>query len=326
MNVSTWPVAAADVLAARARLQGRVLRSPLRRSDWLSSIAGTEVFLKLESLQPTGSFKIRGAFNAALRHVEREGSRGMVTASAGNHGSGLAYAAQKLGLALTVYAPHDAPQAKLQAILRYGAQLIQTESYDDAERQARASATPDGGKYISPYADEDVIAGAGTVGLEIFEDVPDSATIVVPIGGGGLTSGIGIVARAVRPAARIIGVEAAASTAFSSALAAGRIVPITPGKTLADGLAGNVDPDTPTFAIVRDTVAGVVTVSEAELAAAMRGLALHEHLIAEGAGAAAVAAIAHGKIAQPAGPVVAIVSGANVDVDRLLQVLSGGDT
>ena len=325
MTVSTSPVTAADVLAARARLHGRVLRSPLRRSDWLSSIARTDVFLKLESLQPTGSFKIRGAFNAALRHVERGGSRALVTASAGNHGCGLAYAAQKLGLALTVYAPRDAPQSKAQAIRRYGAQLIQTESYDEAERQARASATSDGGTYISPYADGDVIAGAGTVGLEIFEDVPDSATIVVPIGGGGLTSGIGIVARAVRPSTRITAVEAAASTAFSSALAAGRIVPITPGKTVADGLAGNVDPDTPTFDIVRATVAGIVTVSEAELAAAMLGLASHEHLIAEGAGAAAVAAVAHGKIAQTApGPVVAIVSGANVDVDRLLQVLKEG--
>jgi threonine dehydratase len=317
-------VTAADILAARARLQGRVLRSPLRRSDWLSSIAGTDVYLKLESLQPTGSFKIRGAFNAALRHVERGGSRALVTASAGNHGSGLAYAAQQLGLALTVYVPRDAPQAKVQAIRRCGAQLIQTESYDEAERQARAaSATADGGKYISPYAEEDVIAGAGTVGLEIFEDLPDSAAIIVPIGGGGLTSGIGIVARAIRPATRITAVETAASTAFSSALAAGRIVPITPGKTLADGLAGNVDPDTPTFDIVRTTVTGVITVSEPELAAAMRGLASHEHLIAEGAGAAAVAAIAHKKIAQTAGPVVVIVSGANVDVDRLLSVLNG---
>jgi threonine dehydratase len=316
---------AADILAARTRLQGRVLRSPLRRSDWLSSIVGTDVYLKLESLQPTGSFKIRGAFNAALRHVERRGSRTLVTASAGNHGSGLAYAAQQLGLALTVYVPHDAPQAKLQAIRRCGAQLIETEGYDEAERQARASATADGGRYISPYAEEEVIAGAGTVGLEIFEDVPDTAAIVVPIGGGGLTSGIGIVARAVRPATRITAVETAASTAFSSALAAGRIVPITPGKTIADGLAGNVDPDTPTFDIVRATVTGVITVSEAELAAAMRGLAAQEHLIAEGAGAAAVAAIAHGKIAQAAGPVVAIVSGANVDLDRLLSVLNGPD-
>jgi threonine dehydratase len=316
-------VTAADILAARARLQGRVLRSPLRRSDWLSSIAGLDVYLKLESLQPTGSFKIRGAFHAALRHVERRGSRTLVTASAGNHGSGLAHAAQELGLALTVYVPRDAPQAKLQAIARCGAKIIHTESYDEAERQARASATT--GKFISPYADEDVMAGAGTVGLEIFEDLPDSAAIVVPIGGGGLASGIGIVARAIRPEARIIAVEAAASTAFSSSLAAGRIVTITPGKTLADGLSGNLDPDTPTFEIVRDTVAGVVTVSEAELGAAMRGLASHEHLIAEAAGAAGVAAVAHGKITRIAGgPIVAIVSGANVDLDRLLPVLKDG--
>jgi threonine dehydratase len=325
-----------EVLEAAARLKGRVLRSPLRRSEWLSSLAGRDVRLKLESLQPTGSFKIRGAFNAALRH----GSQApLVTASAGNHGRALAYAAEALGLSLTVYVPAGAPRAKQDAIRRHGAELKQVADYDEAERAAKAHAASGRVTYVSPYAHPDVIAGAGTIALEVLEDLPDAATIVVPLGGGGLASGIGIVARALshvegpdetglgnlclprvaRP--RVIGVEAEASTAFAASLAAGCITTIVPKPTLADGLAGNLDPDSPTFQIVRDTVDEVISVPEAALRAAMRGLAEHEHLIAEGAGAAGVAAIQTGLAGRWAGPIVAVVSGANVDVDRLMSAI-----
>jgi threonine dehydratase len=317
-----------DVLQARARIKTRVLHTPLRRSEWLSDIAGREVFLKLESLQPTGSFKIRGAMNAALRHAERHGEAAprIVTASAGNHGRGLAYAAESLGLALTVYVPRDAPATKRDAIARHGAELKLVDGYDETERSAKRHAADGGATYISPYANADVIAGAGTIALEIFEDLPDVAAIVVPMGGGGLASGIGTVARAVKPQApspkpRIVGVEAAASTAFTTSLAAGRITEIMPGPTLADGLAGNLDPDSMTFDIVRTTVDGIVTVSEEEIAAAMRGLAAHDHLIVEGAGAAAVAAIQAGKCGAAGGPIVAVASGANIDLERLVRVL-----
>jgi threonine dehydratase len=321
-----------DVLAARARIRARIPRTPLRRSEWISDLARRDVYLKLESLLPTGSFKLRGGLNAALRHVERHGAAAppTVTASAGNHGRALAYAAESLRLRLTVYVPRDAPRAKRDAIARHGAELKLVDGYDETERAAKRHAAAGDATYISPYADADVIAGAATVGLEIFEDLPEVATIAVPMGGGGLASGIGIVANAMRggreSASRpeIIGVEAAASTAFSTSLAAGRITEITPDPTLADGLAGNLDPDSMTFGIVRDTIRRVVTVSEEELAAAMRGLAANDHLIVEGAGGAAVAAIQAGKCGHDRGPIVAIVSGANVDLDRLVQVLSAG--
>ncbi|MGH9311812.1 MAG: threonine ammonia-lyase [Vicinamibacterales bacterium] len=322
-----------DILQARLRIRTRILRTPLRRSEWLSAIAGCDVFLKLESLQPTGSFKIRGALNAAVSHVERHGAAAppIVTASAGNHGRALAYAAESLRLRLTVYVPRDAPRAKQDAIARHGADLKPVADYDEAERAAKRHAASGEAIYISPYANADVIAGAGTIAVEIFEDLPEVAAIAVPIGGGGLAGGIGLVACAAEPRPeapsprpQIIGVEAAASTAFTSSLAAGRITAITPGPTLADGLAGNLDAGSITFELVRDTVRRVVTVTEDELAGAMRGLAAHDHLIAEGAGAAAVAAIQAGKCDADRGPIVAILSGANVDLDRLVQVLSRG--
>lgn len=315
----------ADVFLARSRIRTLIPRTPLRRSEWLSEIAGRDVFLKLESLQPTGSFKIRGALNAALCHLERHGAAGppMVTASAGNHGRGLAYAAEWLGLRLTVYVPRDAPRVKRDAIARHGAELKLVAGYDETEQAAKRHASSGDAIYISPYSNAEVIAGAGTIAVEILEDLPEVETIAVPVGGGGLASGIGIVARCVsRP--WVIGVEAAASTAFTTSLAAGRVTHIAPGPSIADGLTGNLDPDSMTFALVRDTVRRVVTVSEEELAGAVRGLAANDHLIVEGAGGAAVAAIQAGKCDGDRGPIVAVVSGANVDVDRLVQVLGGG--
>jgi threonine dehydratase len=311
-----------DVLLARTRIRSRILRTPLIRSDWLSAISGRDVFLKLESLQPTGSFKIRGALNAAIRHLERHGTEAppLVTASAGNQGRALAYAAEALGLSLTVYVPRDAPRAKQEAIRRHGADVKHVADYDEAERAAKRHASGGTAVFISPYAHEAVIAGAGTIALEILEDRPDVEAIVAPIGGGGLASGIGLVARAVgKP--RVIGVEASASTAFTTSLAAGRITTIVPEPTLADGLAGNLDPESPTFEIVRSTVSRVVTVSEEELTAAVRGLAEKEHLIAEGAGAASVAAIQSAKVTAERGVIAAIVSGANIDLERLLPCL-----
>jgi threonine dehydratase len=309
------------VVKARARIHDRVLRTPLVRSEWLSPLAGRDVLLKLESLQPTGSFKLRGAFNAALRHLERHGTPAppLVTASAGNHGRALACAAQALGLRLTVYAPRTAPRAKTDAIRRHGAELRLVATYDDAERDAKRHAAGGDAVYVSPYADEDVIAGAGTIGLEILEDVPGAGVVAVPLGGGGLISGVGLVVKAAAPRAAVVGAEAEASPAFTVSLSKGRITEIDPRPTLADGLAGNLDADSMTFGLVQRVVDRVTLVSETELRDAMRGLAAHDHLIAEGAGAAAAAAIAAGKIDAGDGPIVAIVSGANVDLERFLQ-------
>ena len=309
----------ADVMAARRRIREWVDVTPLHDSAWLSSLAAQPVALKLENVQRTGSFKIRGAFNA-LALLER-GAK-VVTASAGNHGRAVALAAEMLGLRATVFAPSDAPKAKLQAIERHGADLRRVGSYDEAEASARNFAREHGQPFVSPYNHPDVIAGAGTIALEIFDVEPHPATIVVPVGGGGLIAGIAIAARAIAPRVRIIGVEAEASTAFSTSLRNGRITEIDPRPTLADGLAGNLEPNSITFAIVQRLVEDVVTISEEELAAAIRGLAGEEHLIAEGAGAAAVAALVAGKV-RAEGSTVAIVSGANIDLSRLVGVLRG---
>jgi threonine dehydratase len=315
------PVTLDDIRAAAARLEGRVLRTPLRHSPWLSAHCGADIFLKLETLQPTFSFKIRGAFNVVLKIVETYGgdAPSLVTASAGNHGRALAHAARVAKLPLTVYAPATAPRVKLEGIRASGAALKVCRDYDEAEVRAKEHAAAGTALFISPYSHPDVIAGAGTIALEILSDEPRITGIVVPIGGGGLISGIAIAATELSRLCRIRGVEVAASSPHTRALAAGRIVPIEVGDTLADGLAGNLDPETITFDIVRARVATIDVIEEQWLARAISALAREEKLIAEGAGATATAAVlAHG--AGP-GPTAVIVSGANIDLDKLKGLL-----
>jgi threonine dehydratase len=290
-----------------------VLRTPVRYSDWLSHLSGGEVFLKLETIQPTFSYKIRGATNAVLKLAAEAADVPIVTASAGNHGRAMAHAGRAAGLHLTVYVPESAPRAKVDAIHQLGAELRLCLDYDDAERCAREHGATGRAVYISPYAHPDVIAGAGTVALEVLEDIPDTDTIVVAIGGGGLISGVAIAAD---DRAEVCGVEVAASTPFTTSLAAGRITTIDVGETIADGLSGNLDPETPTFEIVRQRVRRVVVVSEEEVVAAMRDVAHHERLIVEGAAAAAVAGIASRKIDVGNRKAVVVVSGANIDLGK----------
>jgi threonine dehydratase len=315
-----------DVLQARRRIAPYLRRTPLAASNWLSDLAGGQVWLKLESLQLSNSFKSRGAFNAVLARLERGAARDqqLVTASAGNHGRALAAAAETFHVPLVVFTPADAPQAKLAAIRRHGADLrAEARDYDHAELLARTFSEEHGTPFISPYNDPDVVAGAGTIALEVFEDLPDVDAMVLPIGGGGLISGVAMMVRAVAPAHRIIGVEAEASHAFQTSISAGKIVPITPGPTLADGLGGNPDPQTITFAMIQQFVDCIVTVSEADLASAMAGLIEHEHLVTEGAGAAAAAAIVGRRIALDGRRGAVIVSGGNIDRARLISVLAG---
>jgi threonine dehydratase len=284
-----------------------------------------DVHLKLESLQTTGSFKLRGAFNAAQALLERHGGSEpplLVTASAGNHGRALAYAAERLRLPLIVYAPAGAPRAKLDAIRRHGAELRETADYDEAERQAKQAAARGDGVFVSPYSDRDVIAGAGTVAIEIFEDCPDVDLFVVPVGGGGLVSGVAVAARAISAGVDVVGVEVEASHVFHDSLAAGRLVEVHVGPTLADGLAGNADPDTITFSYIQQLVTRLALVTDDDLRRAMRDLAGREHVIAEGAGAVGVAALAAQKIDVSGRRVAVIVSGANIDLDRVRDVLS----
>jgi len=293
------------------------------RSAWLSERCGGEVWLKLESLQVANSFKSRGAFNAVMALLERGGAPArLVTASAGNHGRALAAAAETFGLPLVVFTPANAPATKLDAIRRHGATLrAEARDYDEAEKQAKEFASQDGGTFISPYNDDDVIAGAATVATEMFEEVPEIETLVVPIGGGGLISGVAVAATAVAPACEIVGIEVAASNAFQVSVRAGRLVEIVPGETIADGLGGNPDPETVTFGYIKELVDRIDTVTEDELSAAIAGLVEHEHLVAEGAGAAAVAALIGGRAGLRGGRIAAIVSGSNIDRTRLTSIL-----
>jgi threonine dehydratase len=295
------------------------VRTPLRRSGWLSSASGGEIFLKLETLQPTFSYKIRGALNAVLRLAEASDLPGaLVTASAGNHGRALAHAAALFELPLTVFVPEHAPAVKLEALRRAGATLVLCRDYDEAERRARQEAPDDRTRYVSPYSDPDVIAGAGTIALEILEDDRAIEAIVTPVGGGGLVSGVGIGAAG---RADTLGVEAEASNPFTRSLAAGRVVAIDVGSTLADGLAGNLDPATITFDLVRRHVARIATVSEPEIRAAIAGLAAEERLIAEGAAAVAVAAVMTGRLDLEGRRAAVVLTGANVDADTLRRII-----
>jgi threonine dehydratase len=314
-----------DVFRARQRIAPYIRRTALVPSPWLSALANGHVSLKLESLQRSSSFKIRGAFNAVIARLERPGPgpARLVTASAGNHGRALAVAAETFNLPLVVYTPIDAPQTKLAAIRAHGADLRAVgRDYDDAERLAKAFAVETSAEFISPYNDTDVIAGAATVGLEILEEATDTDTLIAPIGGGGLASGIASAAQSISPRCEIVGVEVEASCAFQTSLRAGRLVEIVPGASLADGLGGNPDPETITWPMIQHLVARIVTVSEADLAAAIVGLIEAEHLITEASGAAGVAAAVAKRVDLSGRRAAIVVTGANIDRARLTALLS----
>lgn len=318
-----------DIYLARERLQGRIRRTPLVRSAWLSDLTGAEVWLKLESLQVSHAFKVRGAFNAVSHLVEapdRPSSprpHRVVTASAGNHGQALAWAAREAGLTAVVFTPRDAAKTKLDAIRRFGADLrAVATNYDEAEALAIAFAREEGAAYISPYNHPDIVAGGGTVGLEILEALPGVDVIAAPVGGGGLISGIATAVKALAPRARVVGVEAAVNPAFRVAVAQGRVTTIPVFPTIADGLGGNVVADTITFDIIRRLVDDLVGASEEELTAGIRELIGREHLVAEGAGIAAVSAAMAGRVARPGERAAIVVSGANIDLARLREILA----
>ena len=275
--------------------------------------------LKLETVQETFAYKLRGAVNAMLRLIETgEPPVALVTASAGNHGRALATAAAKTGLPLTVYVPEQAPAVKLEAMRALGATLVPCRDYDEAEARAKEHGGRGPAKYVSPYSHPDVIAGDGTVTLEILEQDPTIDNIVVSVGGGGLLSGTAIAAGS---RAQAWGVEAEASSPFTRSLAEGRIVRIAVQPSVADGLVGNLDPDTITFDLVRRYAAGVVNVPEREVEAAIRQLAAEERVIAEGAAAVAVAGVACGRLQLRGRRTAVVLSGANIDPGKLRSII-----
>jgi threonine dehydratase len=297
-----------------------VVRGHLEPTPIIDLAGPADTRLKLECLQPTGSFKVRGALAAvaALSPAEREA--GVVAASAGNHALGLAYAAGRLGIPTTLVMPTTASPAKVAALRKYPVHVVlHGDGYFEAERHALELAA-DGPVYLSAYNDPHVIAGQASLGAEIGDQVPGPLTIVVPVGGGGLAAGVCLWA-ARRADTNVIGVEAEASRAVSTAIQAGRVVSARIGPTLADGLAGNIEPTSVTPGIIGEHAAGVVAVSEREIRQAMRLLVERHGLVAEGSGAVAVAAILAGTV-EPRGTTVAVVTGRNIALPTLVGVLS----
>lgn len=318
-----------DALRARKRIAPYVRRTALVESSWLSDLAGARVSLKLECLQASNSFKRRGAYNAVIARLERgeiDASATLVTASAGNHGLALAAATETFRLPLIVFTPHDAPQTKTTAIRRHGATLrAEGRDYDHAELLAKAFANATGAVFISPYSDADVIAGAATVALELFEDAPDTEVVVVPIGGGGLVSGVSATAKEIAGSTTVIGVELDVSHAFQDSVRAGRLTQIEAGPSIAEGLGGNPDPDTITFGFIQRHVDQIVTVAERDLRAAIVGLVDTEHLIVEASAAAGVAALAAARADVRGRRVAVIVTGSNIDRARLASMVAARD-
>jgi threonine dehydratase len=319
--MSASSVSPAEIYSARRRLRKHLAPTPLRESVWLSSLKKATIALKLESLQLTSSFKVRGAFNAAIGLASGEKRPAIVTASAGNHGRAMALAGERLGLPTVVFVPAAAPATKKAAIRHHHADLREAPDYDTAEQLAREHAATTAAVYVSPYNHTDVIAGAGTIGLELLDSMPAVDAVIVPVGGGGLISGLAIAMKSARPDTEVIGVEVDASRPFSTSLAAGAITGVTVGPSLADGLIGNLEPGSITFALVRRHVDRLVSVSEDDLARAMQGLAGEEHLIAEGAGAAATAAVLFKDVIAPGQRAAVLVTGGNVDLSTLRQIL-----
>jgi threonine dehydratase len=313
----------ADVEAARELLNGIVRVTPMERSRLLSTMLGVEVLLKCENMQRGGSYKVRGAYTRISRLSEAERARGVVAASAGNHAQGVALAAGLLGIRSTVFMPEGAPLPKVSATKGYGAAIEYAgTSVDDALVAATAFAEETGAVLIHPFDHRDVIAGQGTVGLEILEQCPEVGTIVTAVGGGGLISGVAVAAKALRPDVRIVGVQAEGAASYPASLAAGEPVMLREASTIADGIAV-LRPGVRTFAHVSKLVDDMVTVSDEDLSAALLILLERQKTVVEPAGAAAVAALLTGAV-SPADPVVAILSGGNIDPMLMLRVIEHG--
>ena len=316
-------VTLADVTAARDLLQGIVRRTPVEGSRPLSQAVGGPVHFKCENLQRAGSFKIRGAYTRMSRLSPQERAAGVVAASAGNHAQGVALAASMLGIVTTVFMPVGAPIPKVLATQGYGAEVrFFGSTLEEALDAARAFSAETGAVLIHPYDHPDIVAGQGTCGLEILEQVPDVKTILVCTGGGGLLAGIALAVKSLRPDVRVIGVQAARAAAYPASLAAGHPVKLAEMSTMADGISVGLPGQVP-FELVRDHVDEIRTVSEESLSRALLLCLERAKLVVEPAGAAAVAAILDDPTAfEP--PVVAVLSGGNIDPLLMLRVLRHG--
>lgn len=310
-----------DIRAARRTLEGRVHRTPLVSARTLGERTGTRLFLKAECLQKTGSFKIRGVLNRIAELGPDERARGLIGISAGNHAQALAHGATLAGVRSTVVMPAGASETKAAASRAYGAEVILHGTVHEAFAKMEALRAEHGYTLVHPFADAGVIAGQGTVGLEIMDDLPDVDVVLVPVGGGGLLSGVATAVKAVRPATRVIGVEPEGAPALRAALDAGHVVTLDGVNTIADGLAAPMTSEL-ALSIARESVDDVVTIPDDAIAGAVRALLERAKLLAEPAGAAGLAALLCGAVTVPRNATVAvIVSGGNVDLHRLKELL-----
>jgi threonine dehydratase len=306
-----------DIEEARARLEGIARVTPVYNSESFGRMAGREVWLKAENLQRTGSFKIRGAGNCIAQLSEEERAAGVVAASAGNHAQAVAWTARHAGIDATIFMPQDTPVAKVEATQNYGARIeLGGEMFDDAYEAARVYAGTSGATFVHAFEDERVIAGQGTLGLELAEQLPEVETVVLPIGGGGLASGTATALKELRPEVQIVGVQPAACAPFTGSS--------EHGFTIAEGIAVK-KPGELTRSIVEDRVDEIVTVTDDEISKAILLLLERTKLVVEGAGAASLAALLNGRI-RGEGPVAVLLSGGNIDPTLLITVMRHGLT
>jgi threonine dehydratase len=320
-------VSLADVLAARLVVRRHAWRTPLVPSVALSRAAGCRAYLKMECWQHTGSFKLRGALHKLSALAPDDWERGIVTASAGNHGLGVAYASQALGLPpATIFVPESAPQTKLAGLQAYQCEIRRAGAdYDATHAIAKAHAEALGAVYVSAYDDPVVIAAQGTVGLEVMEDLPDADLLLVPVGGGGLIAGAALSAKAINPAVRVVGVQPEASPAAYLSLREGRPYETYPaGPTICDGLAGGFG--RVPFEIAGSLIDEILVVPEADVRRSVAWLAGHEQVIAEGSAAIAIAPLLNGQLDAEGQQVAAVLTGRNIDAIMLQQILAQTNT
>jgi threonine dehydratase len=310
-----------DVIAAADRIRPLIKRTELLRSAPLSELAGGDVYLKLENTQTTGSFKLRGALNVVGTLTPEQRRAGVVASSAGNHGLGVAYAAKHFGVPATIFVPSTAPQVKRDGIAALGAKLDTAQPhYDAAMDAAKAFAREHGATFINPCLGEMLLAGQGTVALEILGDVPDLASLVVNVGGAGLLGGCASLVRAVAPSVRIFGAQSVNTAAMAKSLAAGRVIEIENVATLADGLAGQIDAEA--FDIGTHGLDGIATLTEDEIADTIAWLSRTHAQRVEGAGACATAAVRLRKFAVLPTPAAVVVSGGNIDAAKFEKIVN----
>ncbi|MFQ5836918.1 MAG: threonine ammonia-lyase [Candidatus Bathyarchaeia archaeon] len=310
-----------NILEASRKIRNFVARTPTYHSVVFSQRTGAEVYLKLECFQPVGVFKIRGAVNKICSLSQSELKKGLVTSSSGNHGLSVAYAAKIYGAKAVVVVPENAVKEKVEAIESYGAEVVKYgKDYDEAYSKALEIQKETGTTFVHPFNDPFVIAGQGTVGLELLEDAPDLDTIIVPIGGGGLISGISVAAKTLNPNIRIVGVQPEGAPAVYRSWKAGKIVEVDSVNTVADGLAARKPLDL-TFRIIRKYVDDILLVTEQEIGEAVLALLHEAHILAEPSGAASSAALLFKYHPKPKEKVAVIVSGANISIDYLASLL-----